>query len=371
MTNPTGSLRIVPVESAEEWKASLTGPHDFYHLPFYHQLACNSGEGIPKLFLYQNQGITLCLPLLIRRIEHLAPNDSGEEAWYDATSVYGYPGPVCSHSILPDDVASDFQDCLRNLLLQMRIVSVFSRLNPFIDQEPLLRGAGSLVVHGQTVSIDLSIPEDAQLAGYRKNHRRSIHGIAQAGGSCVVDEEFRYLDAFIGIYTENMRRLSAAEEYIFPRQYFHELTNNKEAEVKLIVCTVGSEPACMGIFVKHGDILHYHLAGTVEAWIKLSPLKFLIDSARHWGFTHGAKVFHLGGGVGAKDDSLLQFKSGFSNRLHTFKTWRWVLVPTVYDQLVALNNVDLPDAAGAEKSSDFFPQYRRRQGSKPLHTAIS
>ena len=371
MTNPTGNLRIVPIESAEEWKASLAGPHDCYHLPFYHLLASDSGEGIPKLFVYQNEGITLCLPLLIRRIEHLASKDSGEEVWYDATSVYGYPGPVCSHSVISDHVASDFRDCLRSLLLQMRIVSVFSRLHPLIDQAPLLSGLGSMVVHGRTVSIDLSVSEDAQLARYRKNHRRSLSKFVQAGGSCVVDEEFRYLDAFIGIYTENMRRLSAAEEYIFPRQYFHDLTNTKEAEVKLIVCTVGSQPACMGIFMKYGDILHYHLGGTVEAWINLSPLKFLIDAARHWGFTHGAKVFHLGGGVGAKDDSLFQFKLGFSSRLHAFKTWRWVLIPSVYDRLVALNNVNRPDADGTEESSDFFPQYRHRQGLKPLHRAVS
>lgn len=364
-------LRVVSTESAKEWKASLTGPHDWYHLPFYHRLATDVGLGVPKLFVYENAGISICLPLLIRRIAHLPTEGFGQGDWYDATSVYGYAGPTCSHSDVPEAVANDFRDQLTRMLVNMRIVSVFSRLHPFLDQEPLLKGLGAVVDQGQTVSIDLGIPEDAQVAQYRENHRRSLKRIAQAGTACLVDEDFRYLDTFVEIYANNMRRVGATEDYIFPRAYFRDLASTTEAEVKLIVCTVGSEVACAGIFVKYGDILHYHLGGTGDAWLKLSPLKLVLDSARHWGFTHGAKVFHLGGGVGARNDSLFQFKLGFSNRLHSFKTWRWILIPSVYDQLVAATQTNLTNALNPEGPSDFFPRYRWDEDSTQFHPTVS
>lgn len=351
------SIRIIQVDSKDEWREALGGLHDFYHLPFFHELAKDLGEGEPILFVYEGGGYRISLPLLIRPID-VVFDGSGGKQWFDATSVYGYAGPVVSHADIPDIIRRDFQESLTRILSENMIVSLFSRLHPFLNQDPLVAGLGTLVSPGRTVSIDLTIPEESQVAQYRENHRRGLKKLREAGAICYVDEDFSHLDAFTKIYNETMERVNATKGYFFPGSYFQRLVATDEAEVKLIVCEIGNELACAGIFTKCGDIVQYHLGGTSESSLKFSPMKIVLDAARHWGYEHGAKILHLGGGVGTRDDSLFQFKAGFSNRLHTFNTWRWVLLQSVYDQLAAAFKADQSTKAQPEQPADFFPLYR-------------
>jgi sugar O-acyltransferase (sialic acid O-acetyltransferase NeuD family) len=84
----------------------------------------------------------------------------------------------------------------------------------------------------------------------------------------------------------------------------------------------------------------------------------LFDTVRLWANEQGARVVHLGGGVGSKEDSLFHFKAGFSDRRHVFPTWQWVVEPDAYRELCdrhALRNV----GHGVQwTSTDYFPQYR-------------
>jgi sugar O-acyltransferase (sialic acid O-acetyltransferase NeuD family) len=358
-----GSMYVVSIDSTAEWNAALVGAYDFYHLPFYHSIARDLNKGEPKLFVYQNDEFKICLPLLIRHINKIPTDELLSKEWYDASSVYGYAGPISSHYSIPERVRIDFQRLLLMTLNEMRVVSVFSRLHPLIDQEPILEGLGNIVFQGHTVSLDLNIPEESQIALYRGNHRRSLKHIKESGAICFVDEDFKYLDEFIDIYGQTMSRVGATEQYIFSRNYFQDLTKTQEAEVKLIVCMMGSEVICAGIFVKCGEILQYHLGGTSDSWLALSPTKLLLDVARHWGCEHGAKVFHLGGGVGTRDDTLLQFKLGFSDRRHVFRTWRWIINQSIYDKLVTNYIPNNSNKILPTNANDFFPGYRSSDGS--------
>ncbi len=351
------SIRIISLDSRDEWKDAVSGLHDFYHLPFFHELAKDLDEGEPRLFVYEGGGYRISLPLLIRRID-TALEDSNGKPWFDATSVYGYPGPVASHSDIPDDVKRDFQESLTRALTEKSVVSLFSRLHPFLNQHSLIKGLGTLVSQGHTVSIDLSIPEESQVAQYRENHHRGLKKLREMGATCYVDENFRHLDAFIKIYGETMSRVRATEDYIFPRHYFQKFVATDETEVKLFVCEIGDEIACAGIFTKCGDIVQYHLGGTSHAALKFSPMKLVLDTARHWGYEHGAKIMHIGGGVGTRDDSLFHFKMGFSNRTHAFSTWRWILLQSVYDQLAAAFKTKQSGKTQPKQPADFFPLYR-------------
>src|SRR5207244_3424133 len=93
-------------------------------------------------------------------------------------------------------------------------------------------------------------------------------------------------------------------------------------------------------------------------FLSRSPTGLIFDAVRFWARENGARVFHLGGGVGSKEDSLFHFKAGFSGRRHGFGTWRWVIVPEVYrelcDERVRLARLD----GLAPVSADYFPAYR-------------
>ena len=77
--------------------------------------------------------------------------------WRDATSVYGYSGPLCSHKDIPRAVVDGFQRDLIAALQELQVVSVFSRLHPLLPaQTTLLDGLGDHQFDGVTVSINLS-----------------------------------------------------------------------------------------------------------------------------------------------------------------------------------------------------------------------
>ncbi len=292
--------------------------HDFYHLPFYHDLAKELGEGEPTLVVYANGPYRVLLPLLVRKIKDVPPLVDDGQPWYDATSVYGYPGPVASHADLPSEIISDFQSLLTKSLYDMRVVSIFSRLHPFIRQEALLSRLGSSVHQGYTVSIDLTNPEEAQLAQYRENHRRDIRKLRDRGAQCIEDDDFQYLDTFVSQYYETMDRVQAWQSYRFPDRYFQKLVSTREAVVKLLACQINGEFVGSGLFVLCRGILEYHLGGTTLDGQRAGAMKFVLDAARHWGYQNGGKIFHLGGGVGSRDDSLANFKIGFSRQITRF-----------------------------------------------------
>ena len=82
----------------------------------------------------------------------------------------------------------------------------------------------------------------------------------------------------------------------------------------------------------------------------------LLDDAVDWAVDLGARVLHIGGGRGGHDDSLLWFKSGFSQRLHQFHTGRWILDPSRYEALRVARVTLASDPHLIDQS--YFPEYR-------------
>lgn len=346
-------LYPAPLGEFETWSRVLraSGRHDFYHLREYHEQAAWNGEGEPVLLVYRDPPYEIALPLLIRPLDGL-PGASGlGTGWNDATSVYGYPGPAVSHAELPRAVALRFQRALGEYLRDRRVVSAFSRLHPLLPQRHLLDELGECRPAQETVSINLTAPEADQRAGFRRNHRDGIRHLERQGMVCVPDESFTRLDDFSRIYGETMRRLGAAPRYHFSPGYFRRFVDRLAPWVHLFVCLWRGQTVCAALVMECQGIAQYHLGGTDSDHLKAAPMKLLLDTARGWATARGLRVFHLGGGITARpDDSLLHFKKGFSDRRHTFFTWRCVLFPDVYERLCRTASEPAPD--------HFFPAYR-------------
>jgi carbamoylphosphate synthase large subunit len=352
---PDRVLQILGTRDAAEWNAVLskTRQYDFHHLPQYHRMAEQIGEGTARLFVYSENGYTIALPLLLQPVD---PNEP--DGWQDATSVYGYAGPVASDDSPPDSFVRTFQEALRAELSRARVVSVFSRLHPLIPQQGMIAGIGDCVGNGQTISIDLTSLDEEQRAHYNKSCRRSLRKLHEAGFVCVYDREKRCLEEFVEVYLETMCRTGAHDSYFFDRAYFEMLTRELGEVSHLFVVLKDGEVAAATICTNCARIVQDHLGGTRDAFLKFSPDRLLVDTERSWAKESGARVFHLGGGVGAHEDSVFQYKAGFSDRRHIFPTWRWILQPDVYEELCAEKarwntaNGLLPVSAG------YFPAYR-------------
>lgn len=319
---------------------------DFYHTYTYHQLA-KKPDDKPVLLCYSEKNKIIALPLLLRNID--------STIYKDATSVYGYPGPITKNITSELDYRV-FQKELYQFFREENIISVFSRLNPFIhSQETCLMGMGEIETLGKVVYIDLTKTLEEQWEAYSKrlrtyiNKSRTIYTIKKA-------DNLADLDTFIALYHENMRRVNANEDYFFDKKYFLDLMNGSDFEIDLLLAINNetNEVAGGAMFTKKNAIVQYHLSGTNERYLDLNPVKLLIDEMRIRGTKENFKYFNLGGGVGSRQDSLFYFKSGFSKNSVPFIVWKYMVNQTIYDNLVLRRK----DIRFCEEALGYFPRYR-------------
>lgn len=342
---------ITPAD--KRWKQFLLQTkHDFYHLPSYVALAAEQEEGYATAFYAENGAAKFLVPLLLRSL----PTSLGASPlWRDATNPYGYPAPL----LYPEGDMEQLQlflQAFREAGLSEKIVSVFLRLHPLLPMpvEPM-EEFGEVIRHGQTIYMDLKASEEEILRGIRKNHRYDIRKLTGAGYVAQMDHWEHYTQ-FVDIYRATMRRVEADDAYLFEGPYFERLRDTL-GDV-LHICTVSSpqgDVAAGALFTNICGIVQYHLSGTADAYQHDSPNKLMVDCARHWAVEQGAEYFHMGGGVGAREDSLFTFKSGFSRLRSEFLSYRMIFDEDKYQKLLGLWR----DAGGVPGDDSYFPLYRK------------
>lgn len=243
----------------------------------------------------------------------------------------------------------------------LRIVSAFSRLNPLIQSEWLLEGLFDIIALGNTVAINLAKPEPEQKKGMKNNHLRDIKKAKTLGIVVKEDDKFQHLDDFIAAYNETMLRNKADLSYFFPKEYYVKLKREMGPSLKLFVAQKDAAVVCAAMFLCTDKIIQYHLSGTPTQYLRYSGLKIILDEVRHWGTMNKFSWLHLGGGVGACEDSLFHFKAGFSQYHPDFKTACAIIEPEIYQQLVEQTWTMQTEAGDDATANSFFPQYRRRE----------
>ncbi len=303
---------IEVITTKEDWNLLINevDEYDFYSTYDYHVIS-NVDNEKPILIKYTEGDVVIAIPLLIRKI----PNTP----YFDATSVYGYAGPI-SKNITDNFDNKFFKKELNNYFIDNRIVSVFSRLNPYLaHQNDILRTIGEVKIKGDIVMIEANSKDD--------------------------------IKAFIELYYENMNRVDAKKSYFFSEDYFYKFTHIDNCKIDILLATLieTNEIISGAMFVKTKDIIQYHLSGTKTEYLDTSALKLLIDEMRIEGSQENYRVFNLGGGLSSNDDSLLRFKKSFSKTLKDFSVWQYIVNEKIYYELT--ESVEIDDC-------EYFPGYR-------------
>jgi hypothetical protein len=339
----TGTASLLGPDAADWSEALRRAAHDVYHLPEYVVIDAPLSGGAPAAFRYDESGRMLLLPLVLRPIP-----DSGLR---DAASPYGYPGPVSNAR--PDDTGFWMRACraLVELLRKEGIVTAFVRLHPLLPApvDPLT-SVGTIVHHGQTVSVDLSLSAEEMWRQTRRTHRNQINKARRAGVTVAVDDWSRF-DDWIGIYHDNMRRVGASDYYFFPPSHLHTLCRALGDRAHLAVAVADGELLGGNLFFEYRGFMHTYLQATRDGQTHYAD-KLLYDEVRRWGRDHGNTVFHLGGGLGGAHDSLFAYKAAFAEGRHDFHTWRVVTDPDAYEDLLE------PGVPAESTMSGRFPPYR-------------
>ncbi len=346
--NESNNIKVIFTKN--EWKTAIKniGYYDFYHTYDYHNLSKLEGE-TPLLIEYKEENKVIYLPLIKREIP-------GTD-YFDATSVYGYAGPL-QKSIDKHFNNINFLKALNSFFEEEKIVSVFSRLNPFIDhQETILKNAGTIEALSYIVNIDLTKDIDEQRTIFSKTTKRYINKCRKTFNFKISDKEEDIL-MFIDLYYENMDRVNAEKKYYFSKQYFLDFINSEdfETDVLLAIDKENEEIISAAMMVKTNNIIQYHISGTRNDYLNISPIRLLIDEMRLKGTKEGYKYFNLGGGLGNQEDELFRFKASFSKDFKPFKTWKHIANENVYKELIKKNEV-------GDLESNFFPLYRLKQNN--------
>lgn len=347
------------IKNGDEWDGVVKAAkaYDFYHLYSYHRIAEKNGEGEPFLFVYREGEQFAAVPFLLREVSQVKGLETAGKGLFDVGSVYGYPGPLTNSEKVDEDFSRQFSRHLKEFFVEHSVVTAFTRLHPVLENQGFLT-EGELIQLGETVSIDLSLPLEEQRKRFRKNHIRNIKKAYKSGVKVFLDEEWKHLDAFLDIYALTMDKVNASQYYYFDRQYFLRLREGLGESLKLFAAEYEGKIISAGLFTVTGAMAQYHLGGTLPEYLKLSAFTCIIDEARAHAADRGAAVFHLGGGLGSERDNLFHFKAGFSDRTHDFFIWKFIVNPTLDEQLKQTKAKWNKENNLKYANENYFPIYR-------------
>lgn len=353
-------LQLIRPSQRQAWHDILLrcNFYDTYHLPEYHLAIRDVDEGEPVLVAFEDGPYVAALPLLIRNMDSI-PELRGTD-WRDACSAYGYPGLITNCS--PDGPGAEafrkaWQESVVQILQSLDIVSVFIRQHPLAQTGWMWRELGLVKPLGQTVVIDLKRPESEQQRMIRAGHRGDIHKATNLGMRVVEDPKLERLKAFITLYEATMRAVGASSYYFFPNSYFDALRYHLQGRVKLFFAELQGEPIAASLFFHCGNVIQYHLSGSNPTLgrVRAMGTKLIIDTVRRWGRESGFHWFHLGGGLGARQDSLFLFKAGFSDLRCDHYVVNCVVQPDVYSELLRRR---FGNEVVESTTNGWFPAYR-------------
>ena len=144
-------------------------------------------------------------------------------------------------------------------------------------------------------------------------------------------------------------------------------------EQHLLLVAGGAKPACLAR-ERHEELMAaFRAAHAGETLFEIAALEKLADHLGDHVAEHAVAglvalgIFHLGGGRGGEQDSLFQFKKGFSSATAPYRTLRMVSEPQIYQRACAAAGVSGEDLSG------FFPAYRQgpvgQEPSRPKNSA--
>lgn len=320
------------VTDNSEWSELIENfQHDVFHTLEFNSAYAIEINAEPVLFkFYDGHDLIGLAPLLRRKI----PNSNK----YDLTSCYGYSGLLCNKN--------DYRRILVYLETEFganfpRYVTIFLRSNPFLTSS----GGGSDVIY-----IDVANQGASVLDSYRYGHRSEIKKALPYVSISEVELTEANIETFYGIYSSTMSRLNASRLHLFSKNFFSLLGSNNSFGFKLIFVYYEDRPVAGCIFLWKGSVSHYFLSGSNSGFDWLRPGKLLIYKCNEISRDLNVDTLSLGGGLGGADDSLSQFKRGFSKAFKKYNTYCIVSNVLAYEKLLVADD-SLPE-------STFFPRYR-------------
>ena len=339
VANSTGEL--TEVEPAA-WDALLErlGCGDVYLRRAYVEASCLLDEGRPAFLHVAGAGGDVAFPCIVRPVPDGASSD--------VTTPYGYGGPVAAGAAPPVDA---FWESYERWCAETGVVSTFLRFHPLLEN---YRYAGrSVRVERLADTIAWSLDEGDDRVVFERMHRHHRRVVRKAEERVDVEAHAspERRDEFASLYEATMRRQNASDFYFFPPAYWDALAARLRDRLVRFDARADGELVGSILCFDSPPWLHYHLGASSEQARSLGAMHLLHYRAACWAKARGARAFHLGGGVGGREDSLWEYKRRFAP---DGRRAAWI-GKMVHDERAyrALTGTQALELDG------FFPAYRR------------
>ncbi|MCM1261965.1 MAG: GNAT family N-acetyltransferase [Butyrivibrio sp.] len=356
-------FEIIPCKDANKWnKIVKQFPHwDIYYLNEYaHSLEIHGdGEAYLVHFLYMsgNKECELCYTVMKKDI-------GGDERfsgllvqgqWYDLETPYGYGGFLLRGDF-SENVRIIFESKMTAYARENMIISQFVRFYPvYRNDVPYSRLTNSKVQYlKDTIYVDTTSDEIIMKQMDSKN--RNMVRKAIKLNITVFHDKGKYLDEFIKIYEETMKRNGASSYYYFGRAYYEYLLEYMQDNLEVFYSVYEDKIIGAAIFFYNQEFMHYHLSGLYTEYRYTAASNLLLYEAARWACEKGIRLLHLGGGNEA-EDSLFGFKKQFNkNGRLPFYVGRTIFDESGYRKLLEMRR---QADCHFDENNSFMIQYRK------------
>lgn len=344
-------LKVFTLLQSAEWDSTIKtfSGHDVYNLSGYVVPFAVHGDGEPMLFYYKNENIRAINVVMKRDIslDNNYVSQLPEGKMYDFATPYGYGGWLIEGEGDKSKLFEEYDKwCVEN-----NIVSEFVRYNPIIRNYEQSCEYYETVKLGETVAMDISSVDSIWNNMTGKN-RNMVRKAEKSGVTIKIGTSKNIYETFKSIYDKTMDRDDADEYYYFESGFYEALRNDLTGNARVFYALApDSKIIAASIIMYCNGKMHYHLSGSESEYRNLAPTNLLLYKAALWGMENGYKVFHLGGGVGARQDGLFHFKKSFyRGETKDYFIGKRIFDPNMYKKLV--------DMRGHIANGGFFPLYR-------------
>jgi Acetyltransferase (GNAT) domain len=313
------------------------------------------GEGF--LFVYGDSENFIIYPFFKRKIADLPFAKGSLRDMYDIISPYGYGGPIpqFKDETLYEDLCRGFYLSFSTFCKNNNIISEFCRLHPIFENHVLVKAFSDGIVQkiGKIVYIDLSCSEEELLNNMEHSHRRKIRkAVSNPDLSFEVVTQNGPDGLFYKNYVENMQMVGVENKYLFSPGFFVDAFRNLSEFISLNQISYKGNCCAQWIVLKNGDYAYSWLSASQNEYLYLSPNNLMVYDLCLKLKKEGINHFNLGGGRGAQEDSVYQFKKGFSKLSKDFYIYKKIHLNEAYTELVKLK------ANETGNSDEYFPKYR-------------
>ncbi len=345
-------LKVFTIEQAREWDDIVDSfqQRDAYYYSGYQKAFMLHGDGQPMLFYYEN-GSTRAINVAMKRdiAKDNRFEDLQENKYFDLATPYGYGGFIVEGDNL-DNLNSEYLEYCKN----NSIISEFVRFHPVLDNKEKVKNMYDVIELGSTITMDIS-DKDLIWQNIHSKNRNVIRKAAREGVIIHNGNDKELYDAFIEMYNKTMDKNAADSYYYFEKAFYDSIRENFADKSTLFYAMFDNKIIAMSIILFSNTGMHYHLSASDMEYRDKAATNLLLYEAACWGNDRGYKTFHLGGGVGSKEDSLYSFKKAFNKNSNTrFAIGKKIFDKDVYEQLVETRKREY----SFDKESSFFPLYR-------------